>query len=176
LAELEELADRERGLNVVVWVGVLGLGETAGNDLAHGAQGNVNARWGSSSCSTGAGGWLVVLDVGFGNATSCTGTLNILQRNSLLKSISLSKRRCIDTAFLTLKDSAKLALKVLWLFGGRRGRCGLLLRFRSLRLLLFLRRSRLRLATGIGKSEIGERRDILTLLNDNSNWLHKTVS
>lgn len=107
VAELEQLADRQRGLDVVVGVGVLGLGEALSDRFAHAREGDIGAGGGGGSGSTGGTGGtgrLVVLDIGLGNASTLTGTLHILERDTLLESEGLGERRGADATGLQLQN------------------------------------------------------------------------
>ena len=165
LAQLKQLSDGQGGRDKVVGVVSHGLLQAVCNGLAHGR--NLDVLVGRASRSGGTSG-LVLLNVLLGNHTATASTLQSLDGNTLLESESLGGRA--DRG-LTVQAGLQLVAGSLrfiggGLFGGGSRGLGL----SALGFLLLRLRGGL-VTAGIGQSERLERRDIGTLLNENSDGL-----
>lgn len=171
LAQLHQLVDRQRAGDEEVGVVLDGLLQTASNDLAHTADGNVlvcGARSGDSRAADS------LLDILLSDLATFTRTLNTSEADALFTSKTHGSRKSIG---LTVESGLELLARRGVLLrlglrsrGGCRFRFGLALRF------LLLGRGRLGVAAGILDCEFLESRDVGTFFDKNGDGLAVVVS
>lgn len=160
LAQLEELGNREGGGDEVVGVLGHGLLQAVGDGLAHRADGEVLEG------GSGGSGGLVLLHILLGDLTTLAGTLDGLERNTLLESQSLGS--VADVGLTVQAGLQLLAGSLSLLSGGLRGRSR---RGRLFALGGLLLSGGLLVTTSISQGERLEGGDVGTLLNKDGNGL-----